>query len=138
MATQALSQNFTLKSVLPLFVVVAVAILIGARYLFSRSPLPAKAPPTVSDNYPIIGAFAFFTKRWDFFRRAISQSPHGNFSFHLGKWPLIGVSGAEGRKVFFESKQLGFAEGYGLLSASATSTHVANFVKLCGYVRSGS
>ena len=138
MAVQALPQSSTLRSYLSLFVIIAIPISICVRYLFLRAPLSAKSPPVVSDNYPIIGAFAFFTRRWDFFRHAISQSPTGNFSFHLGKWPLIGLSGEEGRKVFFESKQLGFAEGYDLPNASVTLAKSTNPVKLRGHVWSRS
>jgi hypothetical protein len=95
------------------FVLIAIPIIIGIYYLSSRASFPIKAPKLVSHNYPIIGALGFFTERWTFCKRASEQSPTGNFSFHLGKHRIIGLSGEEARRVFFENKQLGLAEGYG-------------------------
>lgn len=113
MAASEALQSFLARSTLQIVILVALPLALLIRFLLVRPSFPPKAPQTLSNDYPIIGAVAFFTKRWDFFRHAISQSPTGNFSFHLGKHPLIGVSGDEGRRVFFESKQLSFAEGYG-------------------------
>jgi hypothetical protein len=96
--------------------VLSIAILTTAFiYTFQRPSLPKNAPPLVSEAWPIIGSMQFFTERWDFFQRQIAHSPTGNFSFYAGDKPVIGLSGDESRRIFFESKHLGFAEGYGAM-----------------------
>lgn len=45
----------------------------------------------------------------------MAQTKSKNFSFHIGKHRLVGTNNDEGRKAFFESKDLGFAEGYAVL-----------------------
>jgi hypothetical protein len=87
--------------------------------LFSRKyKFPSRAPKLVKGQYPIIGASGYFTARWDFFQNAIAQSSTGNFSFFLGKYPVVGLSGETGRRVFFDSRDLGFAEGYEFILSS--------------------
>lgn len=86
--------------------------LAGVALLTRRPTVSTKAPALIDEDYPVIGALRFWTARWDFFRRAQSQSPSGNFSFFIGKHPVVGVSSDEARRVFFESKQLGLTEGY--------------------------
>jgi sterol 14-demethylase len=98
----------------PLIITVsAVAILVVAGYVWlaPQEELLAKAPPRVKEGYPLLGAFRFFTARWEFFQHSRAQAPSGNFSFFLGKHPVIGLTGDKARKLFFESRELGFAEG---------------------------
>jgi hypothetical protein len=92
-------------------VILASAIL----YAFQRPSLPKNAPPLVNEAWPIIGSMQFFTHRWEFFQRQIAHSPTGNFSFYAGDKPVIGLSGDEARRVFFEHKQLGASAGYAAL-----------------------
>jgi hypothetical protein len=77
-----------------------------------RPKFPKRAPKLVRENFPVLGALRFFTARWDFYRHGVSQSKTGNFSFYVGKNQIVGISGDKGRKLFFESKALGLAEGY--------------------------
>ena len=112
MAVQDALQTYLPNSALQLFIFVVIPVVLCIRYLSSRVSFPSKAPKLVNQNYPIVGALGFFTERFTFCKRATANSPTGNYSFHLGKHPVIGVSGEEGRKVFFENRQLGFAEGY--------------------------
>jgi sterol 14-demethylase len=84
----------------------AYILLGGPQYRFSPN-----SPKRITEGYPILGAFRFFTARWDFFRHARAQTPSGNFSFFLGKHPIVGMSGDKGRQLFFESRDLDFAEG---------------------------
>jgi len=53
----------------------------------------------------------FFTGRWDFFRKSIAENRTGNFSFYLGKHPVVALSGDLGGQVFSENKQLDVGEG---------------------------
>lgn len=85
------------------------------RYIFSQAAHPKNAPALTTEGWPIIGSTQFFTKRWDFMRSAAQRSNTGNFMFHAGPHEIVGVSGPEARKVFFESKKLGFSEGYATL-----------------------
>ncbi|KAF2184121.1 cytochrome P450 [Zopfia rhizophila CBS 207.26] len=100
-----------------LFLLVAATVLLTAYAVlhsyFRR--LPSNAPPTVSDDLPITGAFGFWTRRWDFFRNARAHTSTGNFSFHAGPHTVVGLSGDKGRQLFFESRDLGLAEGYAVL-----------------------
>jgi len=73
--------------------------------------LPPNAPKVVSGDYPITGALGFWKARWDFSRDSARQSPTGYYSFHAGPHTVVGLSGPQGRKVFFENKGLGFNEG---------------------------
>ena len=100
-----------------LFVVLAS----GLVYLFQKPALPKNAPPLTSEAWPILGSLQFFTERWDFFHRAILRSRTGNFSFYAGQWPVVALAGDQGRRVFFEDKRLGFAEGYSTLLGGAPS-----------------
>ncbi|KAL6710615.1 hypothetical protein ACN47E_008663 [Coniothyrium glycines] len=89
-----------------------------AHTLFIRR-IPSNAPPEVGDNLPISGAFGFWTERWTWFRRRRDQSNTGNFSFHAGPNTIVALSGDKGRQLFFDSKDLGFAEGYAVLFGQA-------------------
>ena len=112
MAIQELMQDFIANSAFQLFILAVIPLFLTIRHLVVRGPLPTKTRKSMSRNYPIEGAVDFFFNRWDFFREAITQSPNGNFSFHLGKIPVVGLSGLEARRVFIESKDLSAAEGY--------------------------
>ncbi|KAI1126849.1 cytochrome P450 6A1 [Nemania abortiva] len=82
--------------------------------VFWRPALPKNAPKWYrKGDWPIVGALAFYYgRRADFVREALQASKTGNFSFYIGKKQLIGVSGAEGRKLFFESKDLNFPQAF--------------------------
>jgi sterol 14-demethylase len=81
------------------------------RKLLPTYKFPASSPPLAVNSFPILGALKFFTGRWKFFRHARDQSRNGNFSFFLGKHPVVGLSGEEGRRLFFESREMGMREG---------------------------
>ena len=111
MAVYRALQTSLTNSSLQIVIAVAIPLILCICYLSSRTSFPPKAPRVARHNYPIVGGLGYFTERWTFCQRAIAESPTGNFSFHLGKHPIIGASGEEGRKVFFDSRQLGFTEG---------------------------
>lgn len=84
-------------------------------YAFRRPSFTSRSPKLVSDTWPILGSLRFFTARWDFFRSARAHSPSGNFAFYAGAYPIVGLTGDEGRRVFFESRQLSLSAGYAAL-----------------------
>jgi cytochrome P450 len=105
-----------------LFLVVASAVFFSVYAVIHTvyiRRIPANAPPEVFDNFPIAGAFGFWTRRWDWFRQRRDQSKTGNFSFHAGPNTIVALSGDKSRQFFFESKDLGFAEGYAVLFGQA-------------------
>ncbi|EUC42142.1 hypothetical protein COCMIDRAFT_39795 [Bipolaris oryzae ATCC 44560] len=112
------SSPLTLLCTAVIFVYVAI-IAITAIIIFSiiahrllTRQIPNDAPPEVRDNYPVIGPWGFWKRRWDWYKECISQSETGNFSFHAGPNMVIGLSGDTARKMFFESRQLRVGEGY--------------------------
>lgn len=92
------------------YVILATAISFAIVRLLSRPPFPATSPPLMK-GYPIVGSLGFFSGRTDFFKSASSLSKTGNFSFYVGKLPVVGVSGEESRKAYFEAKELDLAKG---------------------------
>lgn len=89
-------------------------------YLVRR--LPENAPNATSDDYPLTGPWGFWTERWDWYCRRRDQSTTGNFSFHAGPNTIVALTGEKGRKAFFESRELGFSEGYAVLFGMAPPT----------------
>jgi hypothetical protein len=113
---------------------VAIVLSIGVYVLLvsSQPRFPSKAPKPVQEGYPILGTLRFFTARWDFFRHARAQSSSGNFSFLIGKYQVVGLTGDTGRQVFFESRDLGFQEGYDPRAAhNKLRTQLTVWGKLC-------
>ncbi|POS73838.1 cytochrome P450 6A1 [Diaporthe helianthi] len=80
---------------------------------------PKNAPKKIKEGYPLLGALRLFTSRAEFFKDALTFSNTGNFSLHFGKHQVVGMSGAEGRKTFFDSKDLDMSEGYAVMFAAA-------------------
>lgn len=72
---------------------------------------PKAAPKQIKEGYPLLGALRLFTSRGDFYKEALTRSNTGSFSFYFGKHQLVGMSGIEGRKAFFDSKDLNMSEG---------------------------
>ncbi|XPS91751.1 Sterol 14-alpha-demethylase [Ascochyta lentis] len=91
-------------------------------HTFFVRKLPTNAPNAASDNYPVTGPWGFWTERWEWYRRRRDQSTTGNFSFHAGPNTIVALAGEESRKLFFESRELGFAEGYAVLFGVAPAT----------------
>ncbi|KAK4542279.1 hypothetical protein LTR36_006932 [Oleoguttula mirabilis] len=94
----------------------SVAILLSIfLYLFSKPAFPKNAPAWTTEAWPVIGSMQFFTRRWDFMQKQMQHSKTGNFTFRVGQHDIVGISGREARKIFLESKALGFSEGYSAL-----------------------
>lgn len=106
--TEVLSGLGTSQTVLT---VASLALGFFAAYLYVTRSLPEGTPPSIKDNWPLIGPIKYWTKRWDWFQEATKASLNGNFTFNVGKHVVVGVSGDEGRKIFMESKQLEMGSG---------------------------
>jgi hypothetical protein len=110
--------GLSLLAVIPRYPVAVVCLLLclaGLAFIIRCPALSPKVPALIEDGYPIVGAVHFWIARWEFFPRAQAQSSSGNFSYFIGKHPVLGVSSDEARRVIFESKQLGPGEAYILL-----------------------
>ncbi|PYH28774.1 cytochrome P450 [Aspergillus neoniger CBS 115656] len=83
------------------------------RALWKR-PFPTNAPKLVS-GYPVVGALQFFFTQKEFCRSSKANSPTGNYSYYLGQHQIIGLCGTQGRKTFFESRELDLGQGASLL-----------------------
>lgn len=63
-------------------------------------------------DWPLIGAVRFYIDKHDMFQQAQKTVTTGNFSFYIGKKLVVSLSGSEGRKAFFECKDLHLNKGY--------------------------
>ena len=81
MATQTL-----LLFLSPVQLIAIAALTCGLIYtlLLQRESFPLKAPQLVSGDLPAVGQLGFWTERFDFWSRALSQTKSKNFSFHIG------------------------------------------------------
>ncbi|KAL9097480.1 MAG: hypothetical protein Q9165_000376 [Trypethelium subeluteriae] len=114
----ALFDNFpstSSSSTLTIVALIASTVIGIFLFLLNRPALPLNAPPYSHLSYPIVGALKFWSARWDFFSESAARSRSGHFSYYIGKYPVVGLMGEEGRKTFLESKQLNLDEGYGYL-----------------------
>ncbi|KAI1427957.1 cytochrome P450 6A1 [Xylaria sp. FL1777] len=109
-ATMILPQQWS-ATIWVLVLTTTVAFLVR---VFRRPSFPANAPKWYKKgDWPILGSLDFYYgRRADFTREGLQASKTGNFSFYVGKKRLVGVSGPVGRKIFFESKDLNFAEAF--------------------------
>lgn len=95
-------------------IILTVVILIS--YFWIRKPsYPLNAPIAVDECFPLLGATRFFTHRWDFFRDNSKRSKSGHFSYSLGRYRMVGLSGEDARHLIFFSPNLNMEEGINLL-----------------------
>ncbi|KAK1948823.1 cytochrome P450 6A1 [Colletotrichum sublineola] len=94
-------------------IITAVLVLLASA--LRQPPFPSNAPPLAKESYPILGALRFFKSRRSFCQDSSRSTKTGNYSFHVGKHRVVGLSGLEGRKAFYESKELSMFEGYSVL-----------------------
>lgn len=80
-------------------------------YLFTNRSIPGKTPPLTKGDWPIVGSLGFWTRRNIWFREAAAHSTTGHFSFHVGSYPVIGVTGDAARQTFLESRDLDMKAG---------------------------
>ncbi|KAG8693770.1 hypothetical protein FRC09_010307, partial [Ceratobasidium sp. 395] len=67
-------------------------------------------------GWPVVGQWAFFTKRYDFVLEGFRKLPNESmFGFNILKHDVVAVKGEEARRTFFDRRDLSFTEGYRLL-----------------------
>ncbi|KAH6982363.1 cytochrome P450 6A1 [Ilyonectria sp. MPI-CAGE-AT-0026] len=100
------------------YAVLLVTLYFAISWLVWRPGFPKGSPKRLTEGYPILGVVRFFSARRDFYIDGIQQSPSGQFSFYFGKHRIVALSGEQGRKSFFENKELDMPEGYATLFTS--------------------
>lgn len=98
-------------ALLPYVLISSAIFVISYWSLFRRKSFDGKAPPVTKSDWPIVGDLGFWTARRDFWVAALQQATSQNFSFHIGKHRIVGTNSDEGRKLYFDSKDLSFGEG---------------------------
>jgi hypothetical protein len=83
------------------------------KLFFDRPPLPKNAPRAwTAHDWPVVGStLAFYGRRRDMVMEAIRGVGRRNFSFYLGKKIVVCLSGEEGRKSFYDNRELNFSAG---------------------------
>ena len=81
-----LDTHFTSLALSPsVLLALAFALLGGLYVLFvQRESFPSSAPAIAHGSLPVFGQIGYWTERYDFWLRALSQSKTKNFSFYLG------------------------------------------------------
>ncbi|KDR74009.1 hypothetical protein GALMADRAFT_71675 [Galerina marginata CBS 339.88] len=64
---------------------------------------------------PIVTAWTFFSKRYDFLWSNFRNSSDPHFKFQVLQHQVVALRGEEARKAFFDTKSLDFIEGYKIL-----------------------
>ncbi|KAK1148576.1 hypothetical protein N8T08_009583 [Aspergillus melleus] len=93
--------------------------------LLSKRPFPVNAPK-FAPGYPVVGALRFFFNRERFCYDSRTASPTGNYSYYLGRHRVVGLSGPQGRKTFFESRDLDLDQGVNLFVAFGSAVERAS------------
>ncbi|KAF7359310.1 Lanosterol 14-alpha demethylase [Mycena sanguinolenta] len=68
---------------------------------------------------PMVLAWLFFTKRYDFISDTFKRTGQKMFRFRVLQYNVVALAGEEGRKLIFSEKNFNFREGYRILGAQA-------------------
>lgn len=92
-----------------------VPVLYAVYCLLARPAFPPSAP-LLLESLPVVGALRFFSNRNLFLREVAARSPSQQASFYFGRFRIVALSGQDGRRAFFESRELDFNAGCALPS----------------------
>ncbi|KAF8879391.1 hypothetical protein BD779DRAFT_1676436 [Infundibulicybe gibba] len=70
-------------------------------------------------GFSILTAWPFFTRRFDFLQFHFNSTKERIFRFNILHHPIVALNGEEGRKLFFDDKNLNSIEGYKVLMGAA-------------------
>lgn len=70
------------------------------------------APPFAPGAFPIVGSLQYYTEQADFIARSTAALRRKSFSFHIGWFHVVGVTGEKYRKAFFENRGFSLSRGY--------------------------
>ncbi|KAE9364966.1 cytochrome P450 [Stipitochalara longipes BDJ] len=80
-------------------------------YLSYYPRVDPKSPKFTSDTVLILGSRGFLTRLWSWWKKSMENSKTGNFSFWLGKYHVIALSGEAARKMYLDNRDLDFVLG---------------------------
>ncbi|KAK3374268.1 cytochrome P450 [Lasiosphaeria ovina] len=109
-----------------LFVLVPLTVSSVTFYYGQKLSSLSKGAPAhwSSSHLPLLGsALPFFQRRRGMFMEGRGSSATGNFSFFVGRKHIVSLGGLDGRKTFFESKNLSVSQGAIELLAGLVSTN---------------
>ncbi|PPR02168.1 hypothetical protein CVT24_011356 [Panaeolus cyanescens] len=95
-----------------------VAVLVGAVAYRCLTPKAQNKIHSLG-GIPVITAWKFFSKRYDFLWEHFNRISEPMFTFKVLHHNVVAVRGDDARKVFFDSKSLDFTEGYKILMGAA-------------------
>ncbi|CAI6031700.1 unnamed protein product [Clonostachys chloroleuca] len=115
-------------------IICSVLVAIGSalfHQVLTRTPLPSNAPKQWTKNdWPIVGAWRFYKRRRDMYLEAQRSTKTGNFSFYVGKKLIVGLSGSEGKKTFFDNRELSISQGNADLLTGVPAPESTEFYQL--------
>jgi hypothetical protein len=77
-----------------------------------QQSLPANAPKLVKGSSLVFWSVEFFSNQTEWCKAMMATTETGNFTFHYGQNQIANLAGLQGRKTFFESKELSFSAGW--------------------------
>lgn len=110
---QAVATHLAVRWPSAVLILVLFGTLRALHPLLTRRQLPKNAPRLVP-GLPLLGAVRFFTARLSFVTEARSRpAASRNFSFFLGRFPVVSLGGPDGRCTIFEAKdsELNLSDG---------------------------
>ncbi|KAJ7784926.1 cytochrome P450 [Mycena maculata] len=89
----------------------------SASYLYFNRPALKSRDKEIHElgGVPLLNAWAFFTRRYDFLRETFQRTGETLFRFRVLQHRVVASSGVEARTVFFNDKTLSLDEGYKVL-----------------------
>ncbi|KAF9482295.1 cytochrome P450 [Pholiota conissans] len=94
---------------------------LGAYLLYVALSTSANGSIKKLGGFPVLTAWTFFTRRYDFIWDNFSKSSDPHFKFQVLQHQVVALRGEEARQTFFDSKSLDSLEGYKILMGAAPS-----------------
>lgn len=99
-----------------------MALAIGVLVMLASYLLPSQLKGGIHNlgGIPILAAWDFYTKRYDFLRKHF-DSGKKYFQFHILQHRVVALSGEDARKLFFSEQGLDLDDGYRILQGGIPS-----------------
>ncbi|KAF8879392.1 cytochrome P450 [Infundibulicybe gibba] len=97
----------------------AASVLLLCIYTFAPHSTSGSREIKGLGGFPILTAWPFFTRRFDFLRSHFNSTKERIFRFSILHHSVVALNGEEGRKLFFDDKNLNSIEGYKVLMGAA-------------------
>lgn len=97
----------------------AAALIVAALVYLTKFRSKKSADICELGGLSIFTAWPFFNKRYDFLKSNFAKTGQELFSFKVLQHSVVAMKGVVARKAFFDSRGLGFLEGYSILMGGA-------------------